>query len=319
MTFIHNDAEWADLLQIVADHVGRDIALVEKDYWVTHTLWALHDQGFTIWFKGGTSLSKGFGLIERFSEDVDVRLDAGSSGLTDPKLSWKNRKKGVTERDAWFDCVAAQAVVPDCKVTRDPAGSDRHQRAAAFEVAYPALHADQLPDAMRPFVLLEVGRARVVPFVERVLSSWVHDFLVEQGQLAEFSNNRPTVVRCIHPWVTALEKVEAIAKRYDKGKTAPDFVRHYEDTARILAGWDTLPPPPKDLPRLLQLLRDEDNKAMPPANHPAFAPSPESERWEEIQAAWEAITPMFWGDRVPLDEATAAIRTFLDGLPTPAD
>jgi len=38
MTFIHNDAEWADLLQIVADHVGRDIALVEKDYWVTHTL-----------------------------------------------------------------------------------------------------------------------------------------------------------------------------------------------------------------------------------------------------------------------------------------
>ena len=112
MTFIHNDGEWGDLLRIVADEVGRDIALVEKDYWVTHTLWALHAQGFDIWLKGGTSLS-----------------------------------------------------------TRDHAGSDRYQRAAAFEVAYPALHAAQLPEAMRPFVLLEVGRARVVPFVKRPLQT----------------------------------------------------------------------------------------------------------------------------------------------------
>jgi len=41
--------------------------MVEKDYWVTHTLWAIHEQGFEVWFKGGTSLWKGFGLIDRFS------------------------------------------------------------------------------------------------------------------------------------------------------------------------------------------------------------------------------------------------------------
>lgn len=319
MSFIHNDAEWGDLLRIVADEVGRDIALVEKDYWVTHTLWALHEQGFAIWFKGGTSLSKGFGLIERFSEDVDVRLDAGSSGLTDPTLSWKNQKKGVPERDAWFDCIAAEAQVPDCTVTRDRAGSDRYQRAAAFEVAYPALHADQLPEAMRPFVLLEVGRARVVPFVERPLSSWVHDFLDRAGQLTGLTDNRPKAVQCIHPWVTALEKVEAIAKKSEKGKPAPDFVRHYEDVARILAAWDDLPPPTHDLPRLLQLLRDEDKKPMPPASHPAFAPPEEAERWTEIQSAWDSIGPMFWGPRVPLEAACASIRAFLDSLPPPAD
>jgi hypothetical protein len=171
---------------------------------------------------------------------------------------------------------------------------------------------------MRPFVLLEVGRARVVPFVERALSSWVHDFLAEQNQLAEFVDNRPAAVRCIHPWVTALEKIEAIAKKFDKGKPAADIVRRYEDVAHILAGWETLPPPAEDLPTLLQLLRDEDKKPMPPATHPAFAPTPDSERWDEVQAAWEAIAPMFWGDRVPLDEVCATIRAFLDGLPAPA-
>lgn len=41
--------------------------MVEKDYWVTHALLALHQQGFDIWFKGGTLLSKGFGLIALLS------------------------------------------------------------------------------------------------------------------------------------------------------------------------------------------------------------------------------------------------------------
>ena len=72
MTFIHEDRDFDDLLTIVADQRGLTTGLVEKDYWVTHALWALQYQGFDIWFKGGTSLSKGFGLIERFSEDLDL-------------------------------------------------------------------------------------------------------------------------------------------------------------------------------------------------------------------------------------------------------
>lgn len=53
-------------------------SVVEKDYWVTVTLDYLFNESkwknyFT--FKGGTSLSKCFGLIERFSEDIDLILD----------------------------------------------------------------------------------------------------------------------------------------------------------------------------------------------------------------------------------------------------
>jgi predicted nucleotidyltransferase component of viral defense system len=80
MSFVHDDADFDALLQIVAGKRAIGVALVEKDYWVTHTLWALHAQGFEVWFKGGTSLSKGFGLIERFSPKTST--SSSSPGLS---------------------------------------------------------------------------------------------------------------------------------------------------------------------------------------------------------------------------------------------
>lgn len=76
--FVHEDPDFDDLLRIVGDQRRLSVGLVEKDYWVTHTLGAFLDQGFELWFKGGTSLSKGFGIIQRFSEDLDVRVDPGT-------------------------------------------------------------------------------------------------------------------------------------------------------------------------------------------------------------------------------------------------
>lgn len=52
-SFIHDDAEFKQLLEIVSRATGIAESLIEKDYWVTHTLWALHETGLDIWFKGG--------------------------------------------------------------------------------------------------------------------------------------------------------------------------------------------------------------------------------------------------------------------------
>ncbi len=314
MNFVHADPEWFGLLRIVAEAVDRPVALVEKDYWVTHTLWALHHQGFEVWFKGGTSLSKGFGLIERFSEDIDVRLDAGISGLQAPALSWKNSKAAaVAERDRWFDRIASELEVDACEVKRDSLGSDARVLAASFIVEYPALHADQLPKPMRPFVLLEVGRARVNPYVAADLSSWVHDHLEQIEQIDDYIDNRPRSVRCIHPWVTCLEKIDAIAVRFDKGKEAPDFARHYEDAARILRSRDRLPELEGGLDGLVAELATDDKKRMPAPDHPSLLPT-DSERWIEINEAWEAIKPLFWGSRISLNDACAEIREFVASL-----
>lgn len=70
--FLHNHKDFGDLLNIVADEQSIEPALVEKEYWIMHVLYGLGKQGFQFELKGGTSLSKGFGIIERFSEDIDI-------------------------------------------------------------------------------------------------------------------------------------------------------------------------------------------------------------------------------------------------------
>lgn len=71
--FIHNDPEFKELLFIVSTKKGIDSSLIEKDYWITHTLYSLQQQGIEFELKGGTSLSKGYGLIHRFSDDMETK------------------------------------------------------------------------------------------------------------------------------------------------------------------------------------------------------------------------------------------------------
>ena len=65
----HNDTERMVMLQQAADTEGLPEYAVEKDWWVTMVLKAMFQTSVTKWleFKGGTSLSKGWRLIERFS------------------------------------------------------------------------------------------------------------------------------------------------------------------------------------------------------------------------------------------------------------
>jgi hypothetical protein len=83
MPLLREDSDFAVAIGRAARALGDlDPGFVEKDYWVTQVLRALHAEyagGFM--FKGGTSLSKGYGIIERFSEDVDILVTppAGAS------------------------------------------------------------------------------------------------------------------------------------------------------------------------------------------------------------------------------------------------
>lgn len=78
--YLHNHPQFADLLRIVAEAQDIDAALVEKDYWIMHGLHGLQQLGLTFELKGGTSLSKGLGIIHRFSEDIDIRLSYPTLG-----------------------------------------------------------------------------------------------------------------------------------------------------------------------------------------------------------------------------------------------
>lgn len=311
MPFIHESGEFDFLLRIVADKEELAIGLVEKDYWVTHTLWSLQQLGLEIWFKGGTSLSKGHGLLQRFSEDLDLKIAAGADVPLPTVGNWKSAgTKATAERQAFFSALAQVIVVHGAPVEMEPS-DDPQVRNLALRVNYTVRHKD--PAILRQYVLLEIGEARVTPFEAKDLGSFVHDELKRQNRAKDFEDNRPKGLRCVHPLVTLLEKLDALSKRFSRTEIKPaTIVRHYEDAARIVLAKDLSALTDYPSPRALaeDLFEKHQIVGIPKQDDPAFVFG-KSPRWDELQVAWQDIETMFWGPRIPLEECCKVIGAWI--------
>jgi hypothetical protein len=167
-------AERRELFQETAARRGMSPAAIEKDFWVCWVLkqlFAEPELKERMVFKGGTTLSKVFGLIDRFSEDIDLVLDwqllGYGAGPEDPyqefdSISKRDRfNKAVNQKAAQY---IAGTLIHDLNrmVTRCPLvvaavdADDPH----AVNIFYPASFSE---DYLRPKVLLEIGP----------LASWV--------------------------------------------------------------------------------------------------------------------------------------------------
>jgi predicted nucleotidyltransferase component of viral defense system len=84
-----SDADQRRILEQTSYKTGYIVQAVEKDWWVTTVLEALFSLPFAsqLSFKGGTSLSKCWGLINRFSEDIDIAIDRDHLGYGGNNLS----------------------------------------------------------------------------------------------------------------------------------------------------------------------------------------------------------------------------------------
>ena len=95
--YLHEDKEiFKDIIEQVAEDTGRAVAIIEKDYYVTMLLRLLSKKLSNVVFKGGTSLSKGFKVINRFSEDIDITFDEHIGEARRKKLK-NNIIKGISE------------------------------------------------------------------------------------------------------------------------------------------------------------------------------------------------------------------------------
>jgi hypothetical protein len=97
-----SDDERRDLFVGTANRLRTNEQNIEKDFWVCWTLDALFNQleagGPRLLFKGGTSLSKGYGLIERFSEDIDItvfREDIGQPATFEELEALSGKKRNA--------------------------------------------------------------------------------------------------------------------------------------------------------------------------------------------------------------------------------
>lgn len=329
--FIHERPEFAAVLRAAAAASPlQDEALVEKDYWVTHALWALSRTDLAFWFKGGTSLSKAFRLTHRFSEDLDLVVAPGGITGLPTVSSWRSTSKSATaSRRAYWEAIAPHLVIPDVAVALR-ASDDENYCNPPFRARYPGLHVQSLsgPESVvTPFILLELANAgahaAVAPSVRRPISSFLHEFLETQDAFVgadAIADNRPTAIECVHPVVTLIEKLDAITRRYARPEEtfAPaSFARHYEDAARIILALerDELPPLPQTVAQVAaHLLADGHIRKRVDAGDPALC-LPDAPRRLQIGRAYEALNAMFWEAQMPLAEAQAIIVRWLERCP----
>lgn len=134
--FLHDRSDFDQLLAVVADEQRLDPMLVEKDYWIMHCLWGLQNQGFQFELKGGTSLSKGYGVIHRFSEDIDIRIEP-PEGVRVKTGRNHDKPAHIDSRRAYYDELATRIRIPGIeRVERDTRFDDEKMRSAGIRLVY---------------------------------------------------------------------------------------------------------------------------------------------------------------------------------------
>ncbi len=231
--FLHRRADFSGLLRIIAERDSITPTLVEKDYWITHCLWGLKNQGFTFELKGGTSLSKGFGIIKRFSEDIDIRFEPPAA--MDVRTG-KNHDKDIhiESRRKFYEWLAAEIDIPDVAASRATEYDDEQLRNGGIRLTYET-KAEEL-FGVKPGILLEVGFDDTTPNTSLDISSWAME--VARAAKVDVIDNRAPGILCYNSEFTFVEKLQAISTKFRKfretGKIPSNFLRHYYDVHCLL-------------------------------------------------------------------------------------
>ena len=231
-----------DKLQIFEEtkkKTGLPIQAIEKDWWVTQTLALIFtlDCAPHIVFKGGTSLSKAWNAIERFSEDIDLALDRRYLGF-DTEMS----KSQVSKlRKASFQFISTvffsqlkekfeKAGFTDLKIQLAPT-KDTDQDPIIIEIYYPELSPTSA--YLKPRILVEIGsRSLMEPYSSRTFSSLVGEHYPDQS----FAD-QPITVATVNPERTFLEKVFLLHEEFQKptAKIRTDRLsRHLYDLEKLM-------------------------------------------------------------------------------------
>ncbi len=233
LDYLHNHPQFADLIRIVSAETKIDAYLVEKDYWIMHCLYGLQQEGMVFELKGGTSLSKGFCVIDRFSEDIDIRIEP-PVGMDVKTGRNQDNPAQVESRKRFYDWLAETIRIDGIKsVTRDHAFDDKKYRSGGIRLNY-ATTTIALA-GIKEGVLLEAGFDDITPNMPIDISSWAYDYAASK---VEIIDNRAMVVPCYHPGYTLVEKLQALSSKYrrqQEGQEFPrNFMRHYYDVYSLL-------------------------------------------------------------------------------------
>lgn len=236
---LHHDKEaFSELIVGAANELAIPTNVIEKDYYVTITLKALAEKTKDLVFKGGTSLTKCYQLLDRFSEDIDLSYTA-ESGM--PGESRKRQlKNNIVSTMEMFEFP-----INNLETTR----SRRNYN--CYKASYPSIYNQY--SVLKPELIIETYVAMLpFPTTKRMVDNYIYRFLskIDRLDLAEKYDLMPFEIMTQTIERTLIDKVFAICDYYMQGKIE-NHSRHLYDIHKIVEFIGIS----DELPKLIQEVR----------------------------------------------------------------
>lgn len=289
---MHKDRQlFEDVINATSDKYSIETAIVEKDYYVTMILKILAEKSGLVVFKGGTSLSKCFQAINRFSEDIDITFSEHIGEARRKKLKYNVMK-----------IISSELEMPIENWNKIESDRDLNQ------YLYQYISITGMPEeTMLPTVKVEIALGSYsFPVEEKDVSSYVYRYLMEsdEDELIEEYGLSPFEMHVQSLERTYIDKVFALCDYYIQGKSER-YSRHMYDLYKL----QTFIYFGKGFAELVNEVREHranmGEKLCPSAQKTVSVPKILKSLCEEdfFKEDYETITEYFVQDMVTYDEA----------------
>jgi len=217
---LHADIKFfADTIRATSQHTGIKAEFIEKDYWITYILSNLAKSKYEseAVFKGGTSLSKGYGLIDRFSEDIDIAvINNNEKSGNEIKNIIRGIEKEMTKN------------LNELQIDGITSKGSRFRKSVFEYVSTDAKNKNNK-------LIVEVNSfANPFPFKQLSIKSLLFDFLIQTGnqKFIDQYNLMPFSVNVLNLEQTLLEKIASLIRfSFDENVTESlsGKIRHFYD------------------------------------------------------------------------------------------
>jgi predicted nucleotidyltransferase component of viral defense system len=320
-------------IEDLAREISLEAVIVEKDFWVCwtlHQLFSLPDIAPHILFKGGTTLSKVYNIIERFSEDVDVSVSRdflGFGGDNEPEKAVSNtqKRKRIDDLKEVFAQTVKEKVFPalhqkiateleemDWSLTISPID------AGTLEFVYPTCLSESLA-YIRPAVKIEMGgRSDVQPFENRTMTSYLAE------RYPQFFDTTQIAVRVLSIERTFWEKATILHDEFyrpEERLQGERASRHYYDLVMLHRSTEVVQKAFNDMSLLARVVEHKNffykNKwsRYDKAVRGSFHLLPPDYRLPSLRSDYQAMRPMFLGDSmIPFEDIIQKLKTLEDKI-----
>lgn len=217
--------EFKDAIEAAAQHLGMRPVFVEKDYWVCYVLKNLANSEYVdrVVFKGGTSLSKAYSCIERFSEDIDL-------AIISPNDYNGNQLKALLKK-------VSEKITEGLKNIPGYPSENKLGKIRATAYEYEKVIDETNFGVVKDYILVEINCfANPVPHNTRSIQTYIAQFfnetnnagLIEEYKMQSFNVEVLSLQR------TYFEKVLSVNRlSYDAVEAIQEKVRHFYDIHQL--------------------------------------------------------------------------------------